>query len=97
MVVLSIEIGPILNAYKTRIFPTDQFLEIHSNFRYNWIIMSLTYFIPVVVIAATSGHMGYILWCKQPIGIITAPIERARQKKKKVCKVLICIEIKTIF
>ena len=53
-------------------------------FSYNWIIMALTYFIPVVVISATSAHMGYILWYKAPVGIVTAPIERARMKKKKV-------------
>ena len=56
-------------------------------FSYNWIIMALTYFIPVVVISATSAHMGYILWYKAPVGIVTAPIERARMKKKKVCKI----------
>ena len=46
--------------------------------------MAVTYFIPVTVIAVTSIHMGYILWYKPPIGIVTAPIERARKKKKKV-------------
>ena len=63
---------------------SDEIMLNYFHYRYNWIIMALTYFIPVVLIAVSSTHMGYILWCKQPIGIITAPIERARKKKKKV-------------
>ena len=51
---------------------------------YNILILLVTYVLPIILIGICSFHMGVVLWMRQPVGVITPQLQRARRKKQKV-------------
>ena len=44
----------------------------------------MTYVSPIIAIGLITIHMTIVLWCRQPLCIITPQLERAKNKKQKV-------------
>jgi hypothetical protein len=45
----------------------------------------VTFVLPIIIIGICTVHMTIVLWCRQPVGVITPQLERAKGKKQKVC------------
>ena len=54
---------------------------------YNILILLVTYVLPIILIGICSFHMGVVLWMRQPVGVITPQLQRARRKKQKVSRI----------
>ena len=54
------------------------------SFSYNILILLVTYVFPILLIGVCSFHMSIVLWCKQPVGVLTPQLKRVKKKKKKV-------------
>ena len=70
------------------------------HFRYNVVILLVTYVSPIIAIGLITIHMTIVLWCRQPLCIITPQLERAKNKKQKVkisIRRLFCIAYKNLF
>ena len=64
------------------------------NYRYNVVILLLTYIGPITIIAISTIHMSIVLWWRQPVSSINTPqLERAKRKKQKVRKTLKFIKV----
>ena len=51
---------------------------------YNILILLVTYVIPIILIGLCSVHMSIVLWVRQPVGVVTPQLKRAKKKKQKV-------------
>ena len=63
----------------------DIYIDVIFNYRYNVVILLLTYIGPITIIAISTIHMSIVLWWRQPVSSINTPqLERAKRKKQKV-------------
>ena len=65
----------------------EHFTDIQLYFpstRYNVVIVTATYVLPILVIGLCSSHMSVVLWCRPTVGVVTPQIARAKRKKQKV-------------
>jgi len=67
-------------------FGVKPFFYFLTHRSYNILILLVTYIIPILLIGICSFHMSIVLWCKQPVGVITPQLRRVKKKKKKVLK-----------
>jgi len=70
---------------------TSELSPSYQDHIYNILILLVTYILPIMLIGVCSFHMGIVLWCRQPVGVITPQLQRAKQKKQKIVKMLVVL------